>query len=80
MDTLPPIPEQSPLQTPLLSTPLLPGTVVTTTPAPTTTTTPAPTGTPQRVELSYVEKMVIGVAITLAIIMLGILVAMATRS
>jgi cell division protein FtsL len=47
----------------------------------------APTETPypsqddgERVELSTVEKMVIGVAIAVTIILIGILVSLSTRS
>lgn len=50
-------------------------------------TTMAPTETPypsqddgERVELSTVEKMVIGVAIAVTIILIGILVSLSTRS
>ena len=43
------------------------------------TTTAAPLESTERVELSLVEKMVIGVAIAVTIILIGILVSLSTR-
>lgn len=45
-----------------------------------TTVSPAPLESTERVELSIVEKMVIGVAIAITIILIGILVSVSTRS
>lgn len=82
MDTLPPVPTTTLGATlpPLSSV----TDVVTTTPAKVTTAdqitlTQADTRSTDRVELSTVEKMVIGVAVAVAIILLGLLVSVATR-
>lgn len=82
MDTLPPVPSPTSGGTlPPLSSITTPSTtipaMVTTMPA-VVTTMPATMST-ERVELSTVEKMVIGVAIAVAIILLGLLVSVATR-
>lgn len=82
MDTLPPVDQDS-----VLPRGTAPAFLVTTTAAPRTSTTtasptmmvPATMPPPSRVELSYVERMVIAVAIAIAIIMTGVLVALSRR-
>lgn len=74
--TLPPVPSSETLQ---------PSATVAPTPIETTgapllgTVTSAPLESTERVELSAVEKMVIGVAIAITIILIGILVSVSTR-
>jgi len=79
MDTLPPVPSPTSGGTlPPLSSITTPSTTMVTTIPAVVTTMPATMST-ERVELSTVEKMVIGVAIAVAIILLGLLVSVATR-
>jgi hypothetical protein len=80
METLPPVPTS--LETLQPSATVAPTTIppVETTGAPLIgTVSPAPLESTERVELSVVEKMVIGVAIAITIILIGILVSVSTK-
>jgi hypothetical protein len=80
MDTLPPVPSPTSGGTlPPLSSITTPSTTIMVTTMPAVVTTMPATMSTERVELSTVEKMVIGVAIAVAIILLGLLVSVATR-
>ena len=90
MDTLPPLPTmQQQYENPTLSplpTTMSPATTLPPTLPPLnnpligiTTSAPVQLGSSQRVELSTVEKMVIGVATAITVVLIGIIISVSTR-
>lgn len=70
MDTLPPIPTTAAAMA-YTSPPVI---------GVETTSAPVALGSTQRVELSVVEKLVIGVAVAITIILIGVLISLSTKS